>query len=109
MSGFNTAEGMAEDTPRGRGRPRGRKAEASAKRGRGRGLSVNALSGRDLGRQDNVGLFLPPSTIGRPRLGEQGSRKVTVRDAIFTLERDCQTGRGNGQRTLLKTYNQWLK
>ncbi|KAI7869026.1 transcription initiation factor TFIID component TAF4 family-domain-containing protein [Spinellus fusiger] len=100
-------EPIVEEAPRGRGRPRGRKSEV--KRGRGRGLSVPSSVGRDLARQDNVGLFLPPSTIGRPRLGEQGSRTVTVKDAIFALERDCQTGRGNGQRTLLKTYNQWLK
>ncbi|KAG0173261.1 hypothetical protein DFQ28_011172 [Apophysomyces sp. BC1034] len=106
------ADQSADDMPRGRGRPRGRKgADAMfGKRGRGRGITT---AGRpDSGRQDGgggVGLFLPPSTIGRPRLGEQGSRKITVRDAIFALERDSQGGRGSGQRTLLKTYNQWLK
>ncbi|KAI9496379.1 transcription initiation factor TFIID component TAF4 family-domain-containing protein [Zychaea mexicana] len=88
--------GGGDDSGRGRGRPRGRKA-GDAKRGRGRG--------RDVG-----GLFLPPSTIGRHRLGDPASRKITVRDALFALERDFQAaGRGGGQRTLLKTYNQWLK
>ncbi|KAF7727271.1 hypothetical protein EC973_007787 [Apophysomyces ossiformis] len=100
-----------DDTPRGRGRPRGRKGVDAmfGKRGRGRGISTGGRP--DSARQDSggVGLFLPPSTIGRPRLGEQASRKVTVRDAIFALERDIQSGRDSGQRTLLKTYNQWLK
>ncbi|KAI7853813.1 transcription initiation factor TFIID component TAF4 family-domain-containing protein [Circinella umbellata] len=86
------SERGGDDSPRGRGRPRGRK---EGKRGRGRG--------RD------VGLFLPPSTIGR-RFGDAATRKVTVRDALFALERDCQAGgQGSGQKTLLKTYNQWLK
>ncbi|KAI9278492.1 transcription initiation factor TFIID component TAF4 family-domain-containing protein [Phascolomyces articulosus] len=95
--GSSTSGGMGrggegDDSPRGRGRPRGRK-EGKRSRGRGR----------------DVGLFLPPSTIGR-RFGDAATRKITVRDALFALERDCQTGgQGGGQRTLLKTYNQWLK
>lgn len=97
MNGTEEEAGM----PRGRGRPRGRKTGEGGKRG--------GFAGRDRGRLD-FGLFLPPSTIGRPgRLGDPGARKITVRDAIFALERDTQSGRGAGQRTLLKTYNQWLK
>ncbi|KAI8334323.1 transcription initiation factor TFIID component TAF4 family-domain-containing protein [Chlamydoabsidia padenii] len=36
-------------------------------------------------------------------------RQVTVVDAIFALEREGQGGKGSGQRTLLKMYNQWLE
>lgn len=36
-------------------------------------------------------------------------RKVTVMDAIFALERNGQSGKGSGQKTLLKMYNQWLQ
>ncbi|KAI8093182.1 transcription initiation factor TFIID component TAF4 family-domain-containing protein [Halteromyces radiatus] len=36
-------------------------------------------------------------------------RKVTVVDAIFALEREGQGGKGSGQKTLLKMYNQWLQ
>jgi hypothetical protein len=36
-------------------------------------------------------------------------RKVTVVDAIFALERNGQSGKGSGQKTLLKTYNHWLQ
>ncbi|KAI8975698.1 transcription initiation factor TFIID component TAF4 family-domain-containing protein [Mycotypha africana] len=36
-------------------------------------------------------------------------RKLTVKDAIFAMERDVQAGRGTNQRTLLKAYNGWLK
>lgn len=95
--------GLDDGSPRGRGRPRGRKTGEGAKRGAGRG--------RGTGGRDGLGLFLPPSTIGRTyRLGDPSMRKVTVRDAIFALEKDCQTtGRSGSKRTLLKSYNQWLK
>lgn len=36
-------------------------------------------------------------------------RLVTVVDAIFALEREGQGGKGSGQKTLLKMYNQWLE
>lgn len=90
-----------EGAPRGRGRPRGRKA-GEGKRG------MMGGAGRGRGRQADAGLFLPPSTIGRGgRLGELGARRVTVRDAVFALERDCEMpGRAGSQRTLLKTYSQ---
>ncbi|CDH52823.1 hypothetical protein RO3G_15633 [Lichtheimia corymbifera JMRC:FSU:9682] len=99
--------GLDDGSPRGRGRPRGRKTGDGLKRGAGRGRGA---AGRDL-RHDGLGLFLPPSTIGRThRLGDPSMRKVTVRDAIFALEKDCQTtGRSGSKRTLLKSYNQWLK
>ncbi|KAI7881078.1 hypothetical protein K492DRAFT_187241 [Lichtheimia hyalospora FSU 10163] len=72
------AEGAAggdDGSPRGRGRPRGRKTgEGGLKRGAGRGRGAG---GRDL-RHDGLGLFLPPSTIGRThRLGDPSMRKVT--------------------------------
>ncbi|ORZ19311.1 transcription initiation factor TFIID component TAF4 family-domain-containing protein [Absidia repens] len=36
-------------------------------------------------------------------------KNVTVMDAIFALEREGQGGKGSGQKTLLKMYNQWLQ
>lgn len=83
---------------RGRGRPKAKKPEGAAgKRG-----------GRGGGRGD--GFFLPPSSLSRGgRFGDPNAHRVTVRDAIFALEQDTETHRGSGQRTLLKTYNQWLK
>ncbi|CAO3591950.1 unnamed protein product [Absidia cylindrospora] len=36
-------------------------------------------------------------------------KHVTVMDAIFALEREGQGGKGSGQKTLLKMYNQWLQ
>lgn len=93
-----------DDQPRGRGRPRRRKS-----------VSVpDIMSGKKpkgfIGRTQDGGLFLPPSTIGRPhRLGEQGARKVTVRDALFVLEEEDENKRETARRTLLKAYSKYLK
>lgn len=93
-----------DDQPRGRGRPRRRKS-----------VSVpDIMSGKKpkgfIGRTQDGGLFLPPSTIGRPhRLGEQGARKVSVRDALFVLEEEVENKRETARRTLLKAYSKYLK
>lgn len=93
-----------DDQPRGRGRPRRRKS-----------ISVpDIMSGKKpkgfIGRTQDGGLFLPPSTIGRPhRLGEQGARKVTVRDALFVLEDEVENKRETARRTLIKAYSKYLK
>lgn len=93
-----------DDQPRGRGRPRRRKS----------GSGQDALLGKKpkgFGRgAPEAGLFLPPSTIGRPhRLGEQSSRKVTIRDALFVLEDESENRPETAPRTLLKAYSVFLK
>lgn len=95
-----------EDQPRGRGRPRRRKSGSgpdvmTGKKTKGFGRANASTDG---------GLFLPPSTIGRPhRLGEQGARKVTVRDALFVLEDEYENSMDSARRTLLKAYSTYLK
>lgn len=91
-----------DDQPRGRGRPKRRKS------GSGPDIGPNKKS-KGFNRD---GLFLPPSTIGRPHhrfFGEQGARKVTVRDALFVLEEEHENKREYAPRTLLKTYTCYLK
>lgn len=95
-----------EEQPRGRGRPRRRKSGSgpdvmTGKKGKGFGRTNTSTEG---------GLFLPPSTIGRPhRLGEQGARKITVRDALFVLEDEYENNMESARRTLLKAYSTYLK
>lgn len=95
-----------EDQPRGRGRPRRRKSGSgpdvmTGKKSKGFGRANTSTEG---------GLFLPPSTIGRPhRLGEQGARKITVRDALFVLEDEYENSMDSARRTLLKAYSNYLK
>ncbi|KAK9716735.1 hypothetical protein K7432_006703 [Basidiobolus ranarum] len=52
---------------------------------------------------------LPPSTVSHPTAAgsQTNTRKVTVRDALFSLEKDSNLG--NGERVLLKGYVKWLK
>lgn len=95
----------ADDQPRGRGRPRRRKS----------GSGPDIMSGKkskgfmNRAQDGGGGFFLPPSTIGRPnRLGEQGARRVTVRDALFVLEEE-DGNRDSARRTLQKTYATYLK
>lgn len=100
MPPSSSAAGAAADVDaaagRGRGRPKSKKPEGVPKRG-GRGRADGAY-------------FFPPSGLGRTgRFGDPNVYRVTVRDAIFALEQDTETHRGSGQRTLFKTYNQWLK
>lgn len=95
-----------DDQPRGRGRPKRRKSGSgpdimAGKKPKGFGRSNTSTEG---------GLFLPPSTIGRPhRLGEQGARKITVRDALFVLEDEYENNMDSARRTLLKAYSSYLK
>jgi hypothetical protein len=95
-----------DDQPRGRGRPKRRKSGSgpdimTGKKPKGFGRSNTSTEG---------GLFLPPSTIGRPhRLGEQGARKITVRDALFVLEDEYENNMDSARRTLLKAYSSYLK
>lgn len=95
-----------EDQPRGRGRPRRRKSGSgpdvmTGKKSKGFGRANTSTEG---------GLFLPPSTIGRPhRLGEQGARKITMRDALFVLEDEYENSMDSARRTLLKAYSNYLK
>ncbi|KAH8551774.1 transcription initiation factor TFIID component TAF4 family-domain-containing protein [Umbelopsis sp. PMI_123] len=88
--------------------------KTKGKRGRPRGSGMGGRSGsaRDTANQGNVNLFLPPSTVTRPlRAGDASSRKVTVRDAIFALERERDEGIGSSgeERILLKVYTKLLK
>ncbi|KAG2236015.1 hypothetical protein INT48_008107, partial [Thamnidium elegans] len=93
-----------DDQPRGRGRPRRRKS------GSGPDIMLGKKPKGYIGRTQDGGLFLPPSTIGRPhRLGEQGARKITVRDALFVLEDEYENKRQNARRTLIKSYSKYLK
>lgn len=90
-----------DDQPRGRGRPKRRKS--------GSGPDMPTVKKPKAFRD---GLFLPPSTIGRPQhrfFGEQGVRKVTVRDALFVLEDEYENKKEYAPRTLLKTYTCYLK
>ncbi|KAI8641332.1 transcription initiation factor TFIID component TAF4 family-domain-containing protein [Parasitella parasitica] len=95
-----------DDQPRGRGRPRRRKSGSgpdimTGKKSKGFTRSNTSTEG---------GLFLPPSTIGRPhRLGEQGARKITMRDALFVLEDEYENNVNSARRTLLKAYSNCLK
>ncbi|KAL9543338.1 hypothetical protein MBANPS3_008160 [Mucor bainieri] len=95
-----------EEQPRGRGRPRRRKSGSGpdvlpGKKAKGFGRGNVSADG---------GLFLPPSTIGRShRLGEQGARKVTVRDALFVLEDEYENSMDSARRTLMKAYSAYLK
>ncbi|KAI8381433.1 transcription initiation factor TFIID component TAF4 family-domain-containing protein [Radiomyces spectabilis] len=102
-------ESPAEEAPRGRGRPRGRKAQGSDGSRRDRNRGYMGLERGDHGRSQDGGIFLPPSTIGRPRLGEQGIRRITMNDALFAIEKEAEDHRQTARRTLLKAYNQWLK
>lgn len=93
-----------DDQPRGRGRPRRRKS------GSGPDIMLGKKPKGYIGRTQDGGLFLPPSTIGRPhRLGEQGARKITVRDALFVLEDEYENKRQSARRTLIKSYSKYLK
>jgi Transcription initiation factor TFIID component TAF4 family len=90
--------------------------KTKGKRGRPRGSGVGGRSGSSRGEAatpgSNVNLFLPPSTVTRPlRAGDASSRKVTVRDAIFALERERDEGIGSSaeERILLKVYTKLLK
>lgn len=89
--------------------------KVKGKRGRPRGSGLaggRSGSSRDTANQANVNLFLPPSTVTRPlRAGDASSRKVTVRDAIFALERERDNGIGSSaeERILLKVYTKLLK
>ncbi|KAG2178412.1 hypothetical protein INT44_001564 [Umbelopsis vinacea] len=90
--------------------------KTKGKRGRPRGSGVGGRSGSSRGEpaapSSNVNLFLPPSTVTRPlRAGDASSRKVTVRDAIFALERERDEGIGSSgeERILLKVYTKLLK
>ncbi|CEP11108.1 hypothetical protein [Parasitella parasitica] len=95
-----------DDQPRGRGRPRRRKSGSgpdimTGKKSKGFTRSNTSTEG---------GLFLPPSTIGRPqRLGEQGARKITLRDALFVLEDEYENNLDSARRTLLRAYSNYLK
>ncbi|KAK9765165.1 hypothetical protein K7432_006721 [Basidiobolus ranarum] len=91
-----------------------------ANRGRGRPSKShlrNALKGglAPQRSQSAPGFVLPPSTVNRPSsVGPPNAsavRKVTVRDALFCLERDtaAPVGYGNGERVLLKVYTKWQK
>lgn len=88
--------------------------KTKGKRGRPRGSGLAGRSGssRDAANPSNVNLFLPPSTVTRPlRAGDASSRKVSVRDAIFALERERDNGIGASgeERILLKVYTKLLK
>jgi hypothetical protein len=103
-----TSTPAPEEQPRGRGRPRRRKSGSGvdllSKKDRSKSTFINGRSGSD------NRFFLPPSTIGRPnRLGEQGTRKVTIRDALYVLEDECVNKRQKPRRTLLKAYAHYLK
>ncbi|ORX92250.1 hypothetical protein K493DRAFT_285922 [Basidiobolus meristosporus CBS 931.73] len=91
-----------------------------ANRGRGRPSKShlrNALKGglAPQRSQSAPGFVLPPSTVNRPSSvgpsNASATRKVTVRDALFCLERDtaAPVGYGNGERVLLKVYTKWQK
>ncbi|KAI8368910.1 hypothetical protein EDC96DRAFT_129502 [Choanephora cucurbitarum] len=102
----------ADDQPRGRGRPRRRKSgsgpELMNKKTKPSTNTIGPSGGHR--PQPESGLFLPPSTIGRPhRLGEQGTRKVTVRDALYVLEDEYQHKPKAVRRTLLRAYTHYLK
>jgi hypothetical protein len=102
VSQASTPEGGAADV---------QPAKTKGKRGRpkGSGVGGRAATTRD---QANVNLFLPPSTVTRPlRAGDASSRKITVRDAIFALEgeRDSGIGSSGEERILLKVYTKLLK
>ena len=92
-----------EEQPRGRGRPRRRKSLTGTDSAQGKNLKgFGASTGS---RTQEGGLTLPPSKIGRPhRLGEQGTRKVTARDALFVLEDEYENSRNTAPRTLIKAY-----
>ncbi|KAI7904719.1 uncharacterized protein BX663DRAFT_503280 [Cokeromyces recurvatus] len=100
ISGHNN-----EDQPRGRGRPRRRKSGSGPDIITGK-KSKAFLSGR-IGHDG--GLFLPPSTIGRPHLGEHSTRKVTIRDALYVLEDEYENNLDCARRTLLRAYTNYLK
>ncbi|KAL1914483.1 uncharacterized protein VTP21DRAFT_8866 [Calcarisporiella thermophila] len=63
--------------------------------------------------RSRTSFVLPPSTITRGASGKGmvGDQRVTVRDALFALERDrgAGGGAGTGERVLLKSYTKWLK
>lgn len=102
--GFHDPGTPSDDQPRGRGRPRRRKS------GSGPDIMLGKKPKGFIGRTQDGGLFLPPSTIGRPhRLGEQGARKITVRDALFVLEDEYENNRQKATRTLVKAYSKYLK
>jgi hypothetical protein len=116
----NTNQQLTDDQPRGRGRPRRRKSGSGpdimsgggkkAKGFMGRGTSTLPVPGGGSINQES-GLFLPPSTIGRShhRLGEQGARKITVRDALYVLEDEYENKMESARRTLVKAYANYLK
>ncbi|KAG2172025.1 hypothetical protein INT43_001502 [Umbelopsis isabellina] len=87
--------------------------KTKGKRGRPRGSGASGRAGTTRADSNsNVNLFLPPSTVTRPlRAGDASSRKITVRDAIFALERERDNGIGTSaeERILLKVYSKLLK
>ncbi|KAI8375144.1 transcription initiation factor TFIID component TAF4 family-domain-containing protein, partial [Blakeslea trispora] len=112
-----------DDQPRGRGRPRRRKSGSGPELMSKKAKPPNAIHPTGTTPttpthstiathrpQPESGLFLPPSTIGRPhRLGEQGTRKVTVRDALYVLEDESEHKPTRAaRRTLLKAYTSYL-
>lgn len=120
VTDVNTSQQPTDEQPRGRGRPRRRKSgsgpdimASGSKKSKGfmgRGSGNLPMPGAISGSQD-AGFFLPPSTIGRShhRLGEQGARKVTVRDALYVLEDEYENKMESARRTLLKAYANYLK
>jgi hypothetical protein len=119
VTDVSTNQQPIDEQPRGRGRPRRRKSGSGPDIMAGGGKKAKGFLGRGgaipvpggvSGTQDG-GLFLPPSTIGRShhRLGEQGARKITVRDALYVLEDEYENKMESARRTLLKAYANYLK
>jgi len=89
---------MLASKARVRGRP-------SSARG-GRSLSSGRLISRDSASiAANVTALAPP-----PRHANSTATRVTVKDALFVLERDRGGGGlGSAQNVLMKSYVKWLR
>ncbi|CAO3641024.1 unnamed protein product [Cunninghamella echinulata] len=92
----------------GRGRPKGGKKGSLLEH---QGLKRTKSSIPSFKRDRSQDSFLPPSMLSRHqhKLNEQSSRKVTVLDTIHALEKELESGCESGNRTLIKSYNRYLK
>ncbi|KAI9304121.1 hypothetical protein BJ944DRAFT_90909 [Cunninghamella echinulata] len=92
----------------GRGRPKGGKKGSLLEH---QGLKRTKSSIPSFKRDRSQDSFLPPSMLSRHqhKLNEQSSRKVTVLDTIHALEKELEGGCESGNRTLIKSYNRYLK